>query len=530
VCPENRNFPSHAPSFSFETIAERIPLLLFDAVESPLLAPLFCNCNRSPYAMLRCRQETVVRHVSAFVRLLSALPEHRLLTMPKVSPTMTHGRLVEWKKGEGEEFAEGDMLAEVETDKAIMPIEAKDDGFFARIFVPSDTPDVPLGQVLAITVEEKQHIAAFADYTLQDPSKPPDPARSSVEAKPHTPPTRMTMTTPSTAQPTTTMASAATPAPSAAVDTQAHAPPTEYVGHVSPAVARILNEFPTADLNRVRATGPKGNILKGDLLGAILDGSAFGRETTAPLPSIPLARSPASAESLAGYTDVPVSSMRRAIARRLTESKHGVPHRYATVTYELDALMALRKRLNASDPSPKVSVNDFVIRAVAVALRRVPAMNAQWDPASSTVVPNKTVDVAFAVALPGGLITPIVKNADAQGLASIAAETKRLVGLARAGSLAPDEFEGGSFSVSNLGMYGVSSFSAIINPPQSGILAVASGFERALVDESGQGLLRKANVGTATLSTDARVVGEDSAANFLREFSSCITNPDNMLL
>jgi pyruvate dehydrogenase E2 component (dihydrolipoamide acetyltransferase) len=196
----------------------------------------------------------------------------------------------------------------------------------------------------------------------------------------------------------------------------------------------------------------------------------------------------------------------------------------------LDALMALRKRLNATDPSPKFSVNDFVIRAVAVALRRVPAMNAQWDPASTTVVPNKSVDVAFAVALPGGLITPIVKNADAQGLASIAAETKRLVGLARAGSLAPDEFEGGSFSVSNLGMYGVSSFSAIINPPQSGILAVASGLERALVDESGQGLVRKAIVGTATLSTDARVVDEAAAAEFLREFSSCITNPDNMLL
>jgi pyruvate dehydrogenase E2 component (dihydrolipoamide acetyltransferase) len=222
--------------------------------------------------------------------------------------------------------------------------------------------------------------------------------------------------------------------------------------------------------------------------------------------------------------------MRRAIARRLTESKFGVPHRYASVTYELDALMALRKRMNAADPPPKVSVNDFVIRAVAVALRRVPALNSRWDPVSSTVIPNSTVDISFAVAISGGLITPIVKNADSQGLASIAADTKRLVSLAREGKLQPDEYEGGSFSISNLGMYGVSSFSAIINPPQSGILAVASGFERALVDERGDGKLRTATVGTATLSTDARTVSEDSAAKFLKEFSACLTNPDNMLL
>jgi pyruvate dehydrogenase E2 component (dihydrolipoamide acetyltransferase) len=298
-------------------------------------------------------------------------------------------------------------------------------------------------------------------------------------------------------------------------------------------VARLLSEFPDIDLNRVTPTGPKGNILKGDVLAAIVDGSAFGRAAVAPQaeqPAQATAGAPAPGASTE-FTDVPVSSMRRAIARRLTESKHNVPHRYATVTYELDSLLAMRKRMNAVEPSPKVSVNDFVILAVAIALRRVPELNAQWDAQSGAAVRNATIDVAFAVALESGLITPIVKHADARGLGGIAAETKRLVALARAGELKPEEFEGGSFSISNLGMYGVSSFSAIINPPQSGILAVASGIERALVDEASEnGQPRTATVGTATLSTDARVVSEDAAARFLQEFSACLTTPDSMLL
>jgi pyruvate dehydrogenase E2 component (dihydrolipoamide acetyltransferase) len=274
------------------------------------------------------------------------------------------------------------------------------------------------------------------------------------------------------------------------------------------------------DLSRVTGTGPKGIILKGDVLVAITNGTAFGRRSSA------VALPPAAAAS--GHTDVPLTSMRRAIARRLTESKTTVPHRYATATYELDALLAIRKRINAADPSPAVSVNDFVIRAAAVALRRVPEMNAKWDPATKTVVLNNTVDVSFAVAIPGGLITPIVKRADGLGLAGVAAETKRLVGLARAGRLQPDDFEGGSFSTSNLGMFGLSTFSAIINPPQSGILAIASGIPRCLPSEDDTGM-RVATVGTGTLSTDARVVDEDTAARFLNEFAACLTDPTAML-
>jgi pyruvate dehydrogenase E2 component (dihydrolipoamide acetyltransferase) len=435
------------------------------------------------------------------------LPEHREMTMPKVSPTMTHGRLVEWKVAEGDAIAEGDVIAEVETDKATMPIEAKDDGFMARILVPADSADIPLGQLLAITVEEKELLSAFRDYT---------PAAAGVAAA----------AAPVLAAPATSKV--VTAAPKAAVAATPSASKGKVSSQISPAVARLLNEFPAIDLLRVAATGPKGIVLKGDVLAAIQDGTAFGR--AAGLVQSGDA-SPSSGLANMGYTDVPLTSMRRAIARRLTESKATVPHRYATATYELDALLALRKRVNAAEPSPAVSVNDFIIRAAALALQRVPEMNAAWDAASESIVFNDYVDVAFAVAIEGGLITPIVKRADALGLTGIAAETKRLAALARAGKLQPDEFEGGSFSTSNLGMFGVSSFSAIINPPQSGILAIGSSIPRCLPGggEDGTGM-RVATVGTGTLSADARVVGEDTAAKFLDEFAACLSDPASNML
>lgn len=436
------------------------------------------------------------------------LPEHKEMTMPKVSPTMTHGRLVEWKVAEGDAISEGDIIAEVETDKATMPIEAKDDGFIARILVSDDSPDIPLGELLAITVEEQELVAAFKDYT-------PGGSGSAPPQSPEPP----TLASPAVSKPASAPASAPAPSSSPSKSTSSL--------QISPAVARLLNEFPAIDLSRVAATGPKGIVLKGDVLAAIQDGTAFGREASA----ASLDGSSADGTKSTGYTDVPVTSMRRAIARRLTESKTTVPHRYASATYELDSLLALRKRINATDPSPAVSVNDFIIRAAALALRRVPEMNAAWDAASQSVVTNDSVDVAFAVAIDGGLITPIVKRADALGLAGIAAETKRLAALARDGKLQPEDYEGGSFSTSNLGMFGVTSFSAIINPPQSGILAIGASVPTCLpkVGEDGTEL-RVATVGTGTLSADARVVGEDTAAKFLDEFTACLSDPASAML
>lgn len=466
--------------------------------------------------------------------------------MPKVSPTMTAGRLIVWKKQEGEAFEEGEDIADVESDKATMPISAREEGFMAKILVPEDTPDIPLGRILAITVEEEDFIPAFKNYVPLSEAGPDAPAGDGP--------------------PPLEAASAA--APQASVP--AAALTSEYTGPKGPAIMRLLNEFPTLNLNAITPTGPQGRMLKGDVLAAIAGGTAFGSAPAAMVakPAAAPQAEPATMDlpGMPAYTDVPVSSMRRAIAKRLVQSKTGVPHRYASFSYQLDNLLALRKRLNSVEPSPKISVNDFMIRAIGTALRRVPEMNVVWDDVNKQAIRSEAADVSMAVAIEGGLITPIVTRVDSRGLADIAATTKDLVARAREGTLAPEEFEGGSFSVSNLGMLGISKFSAIINPPQSGILALGSGSkltvrgcvcavirmscdvfmvsdnvqffllnslrdrtaQRAVMSEDGT--LKTVTEGMATLSTDARAVEEETAAEFLNEFSRCISNPENMLM
>lgn len=389
------------------------------------------------------------------VRSLSALPEHKELTMPKVSPTMTHGRFIAWKKAEGEPFQEGEDIAEVESDKSTMPIAAREDGFIARIFVEPDTPDLPLDTLLAITVEQEEYIAAFKDYV------PPSTASPDVNGS-----------APEPASP------ASAPAPAATSSAPSSMP---YTGPIGPAVARLMNMHPDLDLSRVKPTGPKGHVLKGDVLAAIADGSGFaapGDATPAASKPAPLqpADSVVDARAEMEYTDVPVTSMRRAIARHVLQSKQEVPHQYARVTYELDKLLALRKRINASmEADARVSVNDLIIRATAVALQRVPEMNVRYDASTGDAVPNETVDISFAIAIPDGLVLPVVYGADRLGLAGIAAATKDLVQRARTGALRPKEYEGGGFGISNLGMFGIDHFCAIISPPQSGMLAIGAG-------------------------------------------------------
>eukprot|EP00178_Gracilaria_changii_P023560 TRINITY_DN71265_c0_g1_i1.p1 TRINITY_DN71265_c0_g1~~TRINITY_DN71265_c0_g1_i1.p1 ORF type:complete len:465 (-),score=74.28 TRINITY_DN71265_c0_g1_i1:670-1941(-) len=422
---------------------------------------------------------------------------------------MTAGRLVVWKKREGDAFEEGEDIADVESDKATMPISAREDGFMAKILIPDDTPDIPLGQLLAITVEESEHIAAFANF---QPSSPHQSDPSSPTQQPSSAP----------------LATAAPPA-------QASVPSVP----LGPAILRLLNEYPNLDLAKVTPTGPKGRILKGDVLLAIKDGSALASD---PKPSVtsaastPIESSATPSSTTAApeqqlerqpYHDTPVTSMRRAIAKRLVQSKTTIPHRYTSAKYQLDALLNLRKRLNAMEPSPKISVNDFVIKAVAIALRRVPSMNAYWDQQSQSAMLRDQVDISMAVAIDGGLITPIVTEADRRGLADIARVTKDLAARAKNGTLDPTEFEGGSFSTSNLGMFGITSFCAIINPPQSGNLAISSGIPRAVIDSEGK--LRTVTEGTATLSTDARVIDDDTAATFLKELTTCLTIPETMI-
>lgn len=410
--------------------------------------------------MLLIRLPSRVRLVAR--RYFSCFPEHTKITMPKVSPTMTEGKLVTWKKREGDEIAEGEDIAEIESDKATMPISARDDGFMAKIFVQEDTADIPLGRLLAIVVEDEGDITAFKDYKENSEKADSQSAQSNVKPK--------------AADQGSDRAGKDSPMPST------------YEGPVGPAVMRLLNKYPDLNLDLVTPTGPKGRILKGDVLNAIETDTAFGpsakaepdssetdstltetrEEEEEEIASLP---QPEQSERMK-YTDVPISSMRRAIAKRL--NKMNVPHQYAASSFNLDALLGLRKRLNLRRDSVNISVNDFIIKAVGIALRRVPKVNVRWDNASQTAISNDSIDVSMAVAIDGGLITPIVFNADKRGLVEIAKTTKELIAKAREGTLAPEEFEGGCFSVSNLGTLGVSHFSAIINPPQSGILAVGA--------------------------------------------------------
>lgn len=373
---------------------------------------------------------------------------------------MTHGRFVGWKKGEGEAYAEGEDIAEVESDKATMPIEAREDGFIARIFVEPDTPDLPLGTLLAITVEEEGDIAAFKDYI---------PASSgSVE---------------SSASDASESAASADIAPAAAVSSS---PPTTaptgaaYDGPIGPAVARLLGMYPNIDLNKVTASGPQNRILKGDVLAAIEDGSAFGDAPgTAAKKSSSKAKSPVKepvpTERKPSFTDVPVSQERVALAARAVESKQQVPHHYGEVTFELDQLEALRDSMNISPESPDVTVTDFIIRSVAIALQRVPEMNVRYYPVSDEAVQNGAIDIAMTVPFPGGVSSPVLRNVGVMGLTGIARTTQDLTARVQERTITPEEQLGGYFSVSNLGMYGVNKLTSILSPDQTAIIGVGGG-------------------------------------------------------
>lgn len=427
--------------------------------------------------------------------------------MPKVSPTMTMGRLVAWKKSEGEFFEEGEDIADVESDKATMPISAREDGYIARILVQEDTPDLPLGTVLAVTVEEEEFIGSFRNYQPTVTASADDEEKEHKETK------------------------ADTGKEQTIVEDNKTNPMGTYTGPVGPAVMRLMNEYPNIDLGRIKPSGKKGRILKGDVLEAIADGTAFAdgskdtQETTTKQEIGTKQVEQVDGESeRAMYTDVNVTSMRRAIARRLVASKTQIPHRYASTKYELDALLKLRKQMK-EEHGISVSVNDFMLKAIGVAMQRVPEMNVTWDESNGVIRNEGGVDVSIAVAIEGGLITPIVKGVDVKGLKEIGETSRELVKKAREGLLEPEEYEGGGFSLSNLGMFGIRKFSAIINPPQCGILAVGEGV-KVPVGVNGEWVTE----GVATLSADARAVDEVCAVKFLDEFSKCVSNPVGMLM
>ena len=421
------------------------------------------------------------------------------ILMPALSPTMTEGNLAKWHKKPGDAVKPGDVIAEIETDKATMEVEAVDEGVLGTILVPEGTQAVKVNEPIAVLLEEGEDAAAVAAPAA--PALPPAPvvAASTAAAPASAPPV---------------------PPPATA----------NGVGRVfaSP-LARRMAEQAGLDLKAVAGSGPHGRIVKADIEKA-LAGAAARPATASPAPAP--ATAPLAAAAVVApppgvaYDELPLTQMRKIIARRLAESKQTVPHFYLSVDVELDALLALRAQLNAHPKiDTKLSVNDFIIKAVALAMRAVPGTNASF--AGDRLLQYRDVDVAVAVAIPGGLITPIVRKADEKGLATISKEMKDLAARAKDGKLKPEEYQGGGFSISNLGMFGIREFAAVINPPQACILAVGAGEKRPVVKND---QLAIATVMTCTISVDHRVVDGALGAEFLQVFKALIEDPLGMLV
>lgn len=442
------------------------------------------------------------------VRLMSSLPDHTELPMPALSPTMESGNIASWEKAVGDEIAAGDALAEIETDKATVTFESTDDGYLAAILVEAGAQDVPVGQLLAIMVEDKEDVAAFADY------KAPEASSSPAEPAPEAPKEE------------------APAAPAKAAAPSKPAQPSASSGDrvfISPLAKRLAAEagFAPADLAG-RGTGPRGRVIAADVEEFLASGASAQAEAPSAAPAVQAAPQ---ADARSGYVDIPHTSMRRVIAQRLTESKATVPHYYLSSEVRIDSLMALRARLNAALPDDeRLSVNDFIIKASALALRKVPEMNSSWF--DDVIRQYDYVDISVAVAVDAGLITPIVKDADKLGLSGISSTVRDLVTRAREKRLAPHEYQGGTFSLSNLGMYGVKHFSAIINPPQAAILAVGAAEKRVVPNDDPEAEVpyKEATVMTVTASCDHRVVDGAVGAQWLGAFRGLVEDPETMLL
>jgi pyruvate dehydrogenase E2 component (dihydrolipoamide acetyltransferase) len=401
------------------------------------------------------------------------------ILMPAVAPSMTEGNIVRWAKKEGDPVKQGEVLLEIETDKAVVEVEAQQDGVLGSILVPEGTNGVKVATVIALLAGRGEAVK-------------PRAAAATKQAAPA-----------STPSPVTAAPAAAARASAPAV---AHAPGGRIFA--SPLARRIAKDL-DVDLGRVPGSGPNGRVLKADVEAASRAGAA-GRAATPAGPA---------------YEDIPHSNTRRVIAQRLTEAKRSVPHFYLTIDCEVDALLAARRQANEMAEGLKLSVNDLVIKAVALALRKVPAANAAWG--ENAIRRFRDVDVAVAVAAPSGLVTPVVRNADTKSLRQISAEMKELAGRAQQSRLRPDEYQGGGFTISNLGMYGIREFAAIINPPQACILAVGASEQRAVVRG---GALAVASLMTCTLSVDHRAVDGALGAEFLAAFKKLIESPIALFL
>ncbi|XP_059397886.1 dihydrolipoyllysine-residue acetyltransferase component of pyruvate dehydrogenase complex, mitochondrial-like [Carassius carassius] len=448
----------------------------------------------------------------------SSYPPHMKILLPALSPTMTMGTVHRWEKKVGEKLNEGDLLAEIETDKATVGFEVMEEGYLAKILIAEGTRDVPLGSPICIIVEKESDISAFADYSETGVAASPPPAPTPVAAPPPAP---------------------AAPNP---------APPTALANPASPEKGRVfasplakkLAAEKAIDIAQVTGTGPDGRVTWKDVNSFVplkpTPAPAAAPTPAAPKPSPPAAPkpSPPAAPAVASvptgtFTDIPISNIRRVIAQRLTQSKQTIPHYYLSIDVNMDQVLELRKELNSELKADniKLSVNDFIIKASSLACLKVPEANSYWM--DTFIRQNHVVDINVAVSTPMGLITPIVFNAHIKGLATISKDVAILAAKARVGKLLLHEFQGGTFTISNLGMNGIKHFSAVINPPQACILAVGGSEKRLLPADNEKGF-DVASMMSVTLSCDHRVVDGSVGAQWLAEFRKFLEKPYTMLL
>jgi len=468
--------------------------------------------------------------------------------MPALSPTMEKGNLAKWLKKEGEAVKTGDVIAEIETDKATMEYEAVDDGVMAKIVVPEGTQDVPVNQLIAVIAQEGEDPKAAAAAVAAGKGAPAKAPSAETPSPPPSPP-RGEGAAPQAATPP--LAGKEPKSPSEPQAPRAPSPQREEGGGeaartdghganrvFSSPLARRLAKEAGIDIGRVAGSGPHGRVVARDVSAA-----KEGKGLRVPAAAPAAAAAPAIAPSLSdqqiralyedgSYELVPHDGMRRTIAQRLTASVQTVPHFYLTIDCDIGKLLAAREEINAvapkdkdGKPTYKLSVNDFVIKALALALQRVPDANVSWTEAG--MLKHKHSDIGVAVALPVGLITPIIRNAETKSLSAISNEMKDLATRARARKLKPQEYQGGTSSVSNLGMFGIKDFTAVINPPQSTILAVGTGEERAVVRN---GKIEAAQIMSVTMSCDHRSVDGALGAVLIGAFKALIENPVMMLV
>eukprot|EP00892_Ulva_mutabilis_P005557 jgi/Ulvmu1/3373/UM156_0030.1 len=435
----------------------------------------------------------------------SAFPAHQVWTMPALSPTMTQGNIAKWYKQVGDEVSAGDGLVEVETDKATMMWESVEEGYVAKILSPDGSQDISVGTPVVVIVEDEEMVPAFSSYTAADAGTGGASGGASN----------------SSSAPEGAAKAAATATPAAASKPAADASSSQTAKQATPAsgrkvsspYARKLAHEAGIDISQIQGSGPGGRVTAADVEGAGASGARGAAATF---------------DTLAEFTEEAVKQVQKVTAKRLLESKTTVPHYYLTYECQVDNLLLLRKQLNdhLKESSSKVSVNDFIIKASAAALRVVPDVNSSWQ--GDFIRRYHNVDVSVAVQTPAGLMVPVVRDADLKGLQSISEDVKLLASKAKEGKLAPHEYTGGTFTVSNLGMYGVNNFAAIINPPQAAILACGSAQPKVILGKDGNPM--QVMVMNVTMSCDHRVVDGAIGAAWLQAFKKLIESPERLLL